>query len=74
MVLKLRVKVHPNSSKNQVVVKADGQAEVWTKSKAEKNQANISTAKLLAKHFNKPTSSIRLVSGQTSRRKIFLID
>lgn len=36
-------------------------------------KANIAIAKALAKHFDTPLSSIHLLSGQTSRKKVFEI-
>jgi len=71
--VKLEVKVHPGSAEERVAVEG-GRAEIWVKARAENNKANISAAKLLAKHFKKPASSVRLVSGRTSRRKIFIVD
>ena len=70
--MKLEAKVHPNSSRDEVVVNGD-KAEIWTKETADRNKANLACIRLLARYFKKPAAKIRLVSGHRSRRKIFLI-
>lgn len=39
----------------------------------KRGQANEAIIKLLAKHFDIPRSQVRLISGATSKRKIFEI-
>ncbi|MBR9681771.1 MAG: DUF167 domain-containing protein [Candidatus Altiarchaeota archaeon] len=73
MGVKLELRVHPGSNRNQVTVEG-ARAEVWTKARAENNKANLAILKLIAKHFNKPTTAVHLVSGATSRKKIVIID
>ncbi len=51
--------------------------EVYTvrvKEPPERGKANDAIIKLLAGYFNLPRSHIRLVSGATSKRKIFEIE
>jgi len=72
--VKLEVRVHPGAGEDRVVLdKEAGHAEVWTRARPENNQANLAVLKLLARHLGLPVSCIRLVSGQTSRKKVVLI-
>ena len=48
--------------------------KVSVKEPPEGGKANEAIARLLAKHFKIPLLAVRLVSGQTSRQKIFEID
>lgn len=43
---------------------------VSIKAKPERGKANRELAKRLAEHFGVPESSIRILSGQTSRKKL----
>lgn len=61
------VKIHPNSSKEEIKRINDGSFEVWLKEKAEKNKANMKLIKLLKKYFKK---SVKIKSGANSRNKI----
>ncbi len=63
----IRIKVHPNSSKEEIKKISDGNFEVWIKEKAEKNKANIELIKILKKYFKK---SVKIKSGFSSREKI----
>ncbi len=64
--MKIKIKVHPNSSK-QEIKKLDDAYEVWTKKKAEDNKANIEVIKMLGKYFRK---NVAIISGFTSKNKV----
>lgn len=68
--MKIQVKVHPKASKNAVVAKPDGYIEVYTTLAPTKNLANKAVVEALADHFDVPKSSISIISGHTSRKKI----
>lgn len=65
----LKVKVHPNSSKEKIK-EVTGGLEIWIKARAEDNKANIALVKLLKRHFNK---EVVIKSGFTSKNKIIEI-
>ena len=62
----INVKVHPKSSK-QEVVKTEKGYDVYLKSAPENNKANVELIKILKKYFNK---EIEIKSGFTSKHKI----
>ena len=65
--MKIKVKVHPNSSQEKVVKISDKEYEVWIKEKPVDGKANASLEKILKKYFGKPA---KIISGFTSRKKI----
>lgn len=46
---------------------------VWVKEPPSQNKANIAITKALAKHFNILQSQVKLISGFSSKNKIFEI-
>ena len=64
--MKLKIKVHPKSGKQEVVKVCDDY-EVWVKSESKNNKANIELIKLLSKYFN---TDVKILSGKTSKNKI----
>ena len=65
--MKIKIKVHPNSSKEEVRKIDDIEFEVWLKAKPIDNKANLKLIKLLKNYFNKP---VMIKSGFTSKNKI----
>ena len=65
--MKLKIKVHSNSSREEIKKISNDNFEVWIKEKAEKNKANMELIKLLKRYFKK---SIKIKSGFSSRNKI----
>ncbi len=65
----LQVKVTPNASKNQIVGWKEGVLQVKITATPEKGKANEAVIELLSKALGIAKSSIRLVSGATSRLK-----
>jgi uncharacterized protein (TIGR00251 family) len=65
--MKIKVKIHPASSKEKIKQKDKENYEIWIKEKAEDNKANIALVKMLKKHFK---SEIKIKSGFSSRNKI----
>jgi hypothetical protein len=71
--LKIEVWVITRSSSSSIS-EENGLIIARVKSPPEKGKANNEVIRLLAQHFGVKPSKIRLVSGISSRRKIFEID
>ncbi len=69
--MKLKVNVHPNSSKEEIKEISEGVYEVWLKEKAVDNKANLKLMKILKKYFGK---TVTVKSGKNSRNKIIELD
>ena len=65
--IKIKVKLHPNSSQEKIEKKSKEKYEVWLKEKPIDNKANETLVKVLKKYFGK---EVRIKSGLTSRNKI----
>ena len=69
--MKIKIKLHPNSSQEKIEKISDENFEVWLKEKPIDNKANIELIKLLKKYFGK---SVKIKNGFTSRNKIIEIE
>jgi len=67
----IKVKVFPNSKKEEVIKKSEDSFEVKIKEKPEKGKANKEVIKVLSFYFKIPESKIRLIRGFKKRNKIF---
>lgn len=65
--------VKPNSKKELVELLSDDIYLVRVHVPPVEGKANKRVIELLAKHFDKPKSSIELLSGEKGKRKIFKI-
>jgi len=65
--MKIKVKIHPNSSKEQIVQIKPNEFEVWVKETPLEGKANTALEKILKKHFNK---QCKIVFGFKSRKKV----
>ena len=65
--MNIKIKLHPNSSQENIKRIDDLNYEIWIKEKPIDNKTNIKLIKLLKKHFGK---DVRVKSGFTSRNKI----
>ncbi len=65
--MRVKIKVKPNSKKQEIVQITDCEYKVNLKEKAENNKTNIELLKLLRKHFGK---EVRLIKGLKSKNKI----
>ncbi|MEK6844848.1 MAG: DUF167 domain-containing protein [Nanoarchaeota archaeon] len=65
--MKIKIRVHANSSKEEIIRLNDNEYEVWLGERAVKNKANIELIKLLKKYFGKEA---KIKSGFTSRNKV----
>jgi len=65
--MKLKIKLHPNSSQEKIEKISEKEYLVWIKEKPNDGKANIALLKFLKKYFK---SEVKLTSGFTSRNKI----
>lgn len=71
--MKLKLKVTPNSNKNQVVGWLGQFLKVKIKAPADRGRANDELINFLAQELNIQRSQINLEKGLTSRRKLISI-
>lgn len=69
--MKISVKVKPRARENKVAEIGAGRFQIWTTAAPEKGKANRAVSELLAKHFKTSKSQMTLISGKTSKNKIF---
>ncbi|MFH1585515.1 MAG: DUF167 domain-containing protein [archaeon] len=62
----IKVKVKPNSGKQEVIKKEDDYL-VYLKSSPENNRANLELVRILSRHFNR---EVRIKRGFKSREKV----
>ena len=70
MKIKVKARLHPNSSREQIKKINEKELEIWIKEKPIDNIANIKLIKTLKRYFNK---DIKIVSGFTSKNKVIEI-
>jgi len=70
----LEVKVKPKSSQERIVPSETGPWTVYLREAPEKGKANESLRRLIAKRFEVPRSSVRIVKGETSKLKWVEVD
>lgn len=64
--MKVFVKAHPGSSKEEIKKLQEGKYEVWLKEKPENNKANKALEKIMKRYFGKP---VKIKSGLNSKNK-----
>ncbi len=69
--MKIKIKVHANSSQEKINKFSEDNYEVWLKEKTIDGKANIKLIKILSKYFGK---EVKIKSGFTSRRKVVEIN
>ncbi|MBI4417690.1 MAG: DUF167 domain-containing protein, partial [Ignavibacteriales bacterium] len=60
----------PNARRNEVTMREDGGFLVLVKAPAAEGKANKAVVEVLADFFKKPKSSVAILKGKGSRRKI----
>ncbi len=68
--MRIYIKVTPRASKNEVTKISEGEYKVKLTAAPVDNQANDMLIKVLAKYFDVPKSSLKIVGGKTARIKI----
>ena len=69
--MRLKIKIHSNSSQEKIKKITDDKYEVWIKEKPIEGKANKKILKILKKYFNK---KVLIKSGLTSKNKIIEIE
>ena len=69
--LLIRIKIVPNSSKNDLIIE-DEFIKVKVTAQAIENKANKALIEFLSKRFKVPKTSIEIVKGDTSKEKTLL--
>ncbi len=72
--IKLLIKVKPNSSKDEISADAENNISVKIRAKPVDGEANEYLVKYLAKEFNISRSMVQLEKGATSRLKRIVIN
>ncbi|MFA6091986.1 MAG: DUF167 domain-containing protein [Elusimicrobiota bacterium] len=68
MLIKLRV--HPDARKNEVLRKAADLYEIWVRAPAQEGRANAACLELLGRALGVPAGRLRLIKGGRSPSKI----
>lgn len=71
--MRITVKVKANAKEEKISRMDDGSYAVSVKAPPKEGKANFAVADLLARYFSVPLSQVLLVSGKTSRSKVFEI-
>lgn len=69
----LSVSVKPRARQEKVDKLSEAEYVVWVRAPAHEGRANEAVIALLAKHLAVPKSSLRIVRGEKTRRKIIEI-
>jgi len=71
--MKIFAKVKPGASEEKVIKIGDTNFKVWVRESPKKGKANRAVMKALAEYFNVSQSSVKIISGSTSKLKIIEI-
>jgi len=69
----IKVKVFPNSKKEEIIEKSKDSFEIKVKEKPIRGLANKAVINVLSLYFKVPASKVRLVKGFKEKNKIFEI-
>jgi uncharacterized protein (TIGR00251 family) len=69
----IRVKVFPNSKKEEIIERSEDSFEVRVKEKPERGLANRKVIRILSSYFNILETRIKLIKGLKEKNKIFKI-
>lgn len=69
--MKITVQVKTNSKKESVEQQSNGVYVVRVNTPPIEGRANIRTQELLSEYFQIPKTSVQLISGHKSKKKIF---
>ncbi len=71
---RISVRVSPNAAKNEVVGYSDGVLQVKVKAPPVKGKANRELVAFLSRRLDVSQNRIKIVMGNTSRKKLLAID
>jgi uncharacterized protein len=69
-VVRLTVRVHPRSSRNELRSESAGDVEIWTTAPPADGRANDAVCRAVAEWLAVPATDVRIVAGHRSRSKI----
>lgn len=69
----INIRVIPRARRNVIEPQSDGSIRVYTTAVPSDGDANAAVIKMLARHFDVPKTSIKIIRGQTSRDKVIEI-
>ena len=73
--MRINITVKPNSTKGPLVeIQNDGSLIVYIREIASDGQANKSLIKILSNHFDVPKTSVKIIRGLASRKKVIEIN
>jgi uncharacterized protein len=73
MALKIRVNLKPAAKHETIEAVSEEEYNVWVHAPARDGRANRALIELLAQHFRVPKSTLSIVRGEKSRRKLVQI-
>jgi uncharacterized protein (TIGR00251 family) len=73
MSLKIWVAVKPNSNKDEIQEIGDGTYLARVRARPREGKANAALVRALAIHFSVPNSAVKILRGETARRKLVQI-
>jgi uncharacterized protein YggU (UPF0235/DUF167 family) len=71
--VKITVSVKTGRKENKIERLSDNSFSIWVKEKPQEGKANYAVREALADHFNIPKFRVTLISGETSKTKLFEI-
>ncbi|MCX5666631.1 MAG: DUF167 domain-containing protein [Candidatus Omnitrophica bacterium] len=71
--MKITVLVKAGRKESKIERLSENSFSVWVKEKPQEGKANYAVREALAEYFDLPKSRITLVSGETSKTKLFEI-
>lgn len=66
----IKIRVIPRAKFDRVEMQSDGTYRVHTTAAPADGDANAAVIKMLARHFDVPKSSIKIIRGQSTRDKV----
>jgi|AntRauTorcE11897_2_1112592.scaffolds.fasta_scaffold08165_6 uncharacterized protein YggU (UPF0235/DUF167 family) len=69
----IKVKVHPESKKEELTQIKEDHFEIWVKEKPERNQVNKRLCQIISHHFNNPDGGVKIINGHHSRVKLLKV-
>ena len=69
--MKIKVRVIPKAKKEKFNKVSDTEFTATVRERAERNEANARVQMLVAHHFNVPVTSVRFLTGQRTKSKLF---
>lgn len=71
--MRIEVRVTPKARKEKFEKTGESAFVASIRERPERNEANDRVQVLVAQHFNVPLTSVRFMSGQRARKKVFEI-